>query len=75
MPWRAPLRFAGVPLHIIQRGNNHIACFFAAQNYRLYLYHLKKLAQRFACGVHAEAMKEASDRYMVNLRTCSAKDG
>jgi len=53
MTRRARLRFAGVPLHIIQRGNNHIACFFAEQDYRFYLYHLEELAQRFECGVHA----------------------
>ena len=53
MPRRARLRFAGVPLHIIQRGNNRIACFFAEQDYRFYLHHLEELAQRFECGVHA----------------------
>jgi len=53
MPRRARLRFAGVPLHIIQRGNNRIACFFAEQDYRFYLYNLEELAQRFECGVHA----------------------
>jgi len=47
MARRARLRFAGVPLHIIQRGNNRIACFFAEQDYRFYLYHLEELAQRF----------------------------
>ena len=53
MPRRARLRFAGVPLHIIQRGNNRITCFFAEQDYRFYLCHLEELAQRFECGVHA----------------------
>ena len=53
MPRRARLRFAGVPLHIIQRGNNRTACFFAEQDYRFYLHHLGELAQRLGCGVHA----------------------
>ncbi len=53
MPRRARLKFAGVPLHIIQRGNNRIACFFAEKDYRFYLRHLEELAQRFECGVHA----------------------
>lgn len=53
MPRRARLRFAGVPLHVIQRGNNRIACFFAEQDYRFYLHHLEELAQRFECSVHA----------------------
>jgi putative transposase len=37
----------------MQRGNNRVACFFAEQDYRFYLYHLEELAQRFECGVHA----------------------
>lgn len=53
MPRRARLRFAGVPLHIIQRGNNRIACFFAAQDYQFYLFNLDELGRRFECGVHA----------------------
>ena len=53
MPRRARLRYAGVPLHIVQRGNNRIACFFAEQDYRCYLRHLEELARRFECGVHA----------------------
>jgi putative transposase len=53
MPRRARLRFAGVPLHIIQRGNNRIACFFAEQDYQFYLRHLEELAKRFECDVHA----------------------
>ena len=53
MPRRARLKFAGVPLHIIQRGNNRVACFFAEEDYRLYLRHLQELSQRFECGVHA----------------------
>ena len=36
MPRRARLRLAGVPLHLIQRGNNRAACFFAAADYALY---------------------------------------
>jgi putative transposase len=49
MPRRARLRFAGVPLHINQWGNNRIACFFAGEDYRFYLRHLQELAQRFEC--------------------------
>ena len=38
MPRRARLRLAGLPLHIIQRGNNRIACFFTDEDYALYLH-------------------------------------
>lgn len=53
MPRRARLRIAGAPLHIIQRGNNRCACFFADHDYGCYLQHLGELATRYACAIHA----------------------
>ena len=53
MPRRARLSLAGIPWHIIQRGNNRSVCFFAEEDYRFYLDHLEKLARRFDCGMHA----------------------
>lgn len=53
MPRRSRLRLAGLPLHIIQRGNNRAACFFADEDYALYLHYLKELSHRFFCAVHA----------------------
>jgi len=37
MPQRARLSVAGVPWHIIQRGNNRSACFFSDEDYQYYL--------------------------------------
>ncbi len=37
MPRRARLALAGVAWHIIQRGNNRSACFYAEEDYRRYL--------------------------------------
>jgi putative transposase len=56
MPRRARLRIADMPLHIIQRGNNRSACFFAEEDYLVYLRHLQELAARFACFVHAHVL-------------------
>jgi putative transposase len=42
-----------VPVHIIQRGNNRGACFFADDDHELTLAHLRELAARFECAVHA----------------------
>jgi putative transposase len=42
-----------VPVHIIQRGNNRGACFFADDDYELTLAHLRELAARFGCAVRA----------------------
>ena len=53
MPRRARLSLAGLPLHIIQRGNNRTPCFYADEDFGLYLHHLGQLAGRFECAVHA----------------------
>jgi REP element-mobilizing transposase RayT len=37
MPRRARLVVAGIPWHIIQRGNNRQACFFTTADYQRYL--------------------------------------
>ena len=43
----------GIPGHIIQRGNNRSACFYAEEDYHLYLDTLKEQALKFDCKVHA----------------------
>jgi putative transposase len=43
----------GQALHIIQRGNNRQACFFADVDYRYYLDSLTEAAVRFGGRVHA----------------------
>jgi putative transposase len=53
MPRRPRLNLARVPLHVIQRGNNRQACFFAEEDYRFYLYWLKKGAEKYGCDIHA----------------------
>jgi putative transposase len=46
-------RVGGLPVHIIQRGNNRQACFYSEADYRFFLYHLGELARRCWCEVHA----------------------
>jgi REP-associated tyrosine transposase len=53
MPRRARLRVAGIPLHIVQRGNNRGACFFGEGDYWAYLQCLRELSSRYACDIHA----------------------
>ncbi|HKQ22951.1 MAG TPA: transposase [Burkholderiales bacterium] len=53
MPRKPRLQAAGLPVHIIQRGNNRQACFFAEDDYRFFLDHLAKLSKRFRCSLHA----------------------
>lgn len=53
MPRRARLTLPNVPLHLIQRGNNRQACFFADEDYRFYLDWLTEHADKTGCRVHA----------------------
>ncbi|MBI4290418.1 MAG: transposase [Betaproteobacteria bacterium] len=53
MPRRPRLNLTGLPLHIIQRGNNRSACFFADEDYRFYLHSLRLLSAKHRCAVHA----------------------
>lgn len=47
MPCRARVRHAGIPQHVIQRGNNRAACFFADEDYLSYLDSLLEGATRY----------------------------
>ncbi len=43
----------GYTQHVVQRGNNRQACFFAESDYRKYLASLAEAAKKYACQVHA----------------------
>ncbi len=53
MPRQSRLVLPGVALHIIQRGNNRQECFRRDSDYLLYLLHLRELAGKHGCAVHA----------------------
>ena len=53
MARRARLLFAGVPQHIIQRGNNRQATFFAKVDYRSYLDWLLEAVKKYDCQIYA----------------------
>jgi putative transposase len=53
MPRKPRFFLADVPLHIVQRGNNRQAIFFADNDYEAYLGWVKEAAERYDCGVHA----------------------
>ena len=53
MPRRARLAVPGIPWHIIQRGNNRNACFYAEEDYRFYLATLQEQAVQYGCAIHA----------------------
>lgn len=53
MARRPRIDLAGVPQHVIQRGNNRQPCFSATRDYLLYLQELLEASQRFDCAIHA----------------------
>jgi len=53
MPRRPRITIPGIPVHLIQRGNNRQACFYAREDYRNFLEWLKEYAYESECAVHA----------------------
>jgi len=53
LPRQARQAAADIPWHIIQRGHDRHACFFADGDYQFYLHHLKEQASQHGCSVHA----------------------
>lgn len=53
MPRRPRINVAGYPQHVVQRGHNREACFFAEEDYQFYLHWLKKGAKKYGCEIHA----------------------
>ncbi len=53
MPRRKRLNLTDIPLHVVQRGNNRAACFYAEQDYQFYLYWLEHYAKQYGCAIHA----------------------
>src|SRR5258706_16252430 len=47
------LELPGVPLHVIQRGNNRAPCFFGEVDRRFYLKCLGESAAARGCSIHA----------------------
>ncbi|MGB5607292.1 MAG: transposase [Gammaproteobacteria bacterium] len=43
----------GIPQHVIQRGHNRDACFYANKDYRYYLDSLSAAAGKYHCHIHA----------------------
>src|SRR5574341_49168 len=69
MPRRPRLKVAGVPHHVIQRGNNRSPCFFADEDYRFYLLCLQKGAARYQCAIHAYALMTNHVHLLVSPST------
>ena len=69
MPRRARLNVPEVPLHIVQRGNNRQATFFADDDRVFYLECLKDAAGQHACDVHAYVLMTNHVHLLVTPHT------
>jgi len=72
MPRRARLVLPNVPLHIIQRGNNRQACFFADEDYRFYLDWLAEHASKSGCQVHAYVLMTNHVHLLISAERAEA---
>lgn len=53
MPRKPRFFLPGMPVHVVQRGNNRQAVFFAEDDYRVYLDGLRSAASDNGCSIHA----------------------
>jgi len=53
MPRKSRFYVAGLPVHVVQRGNNRQPIFFGESDNRLYLSWLKEASEKYGCSVHA----------------------
>ena len=72
MPRRPRLALQGVPLHLIQRGNNRQACFFAEEDYRFYLEWLLEHAGKTGCRVHAYVLMTNHVHLLISVDRAEA---
>lgn len=56
MPRRPRINLPGYPQHVVQRGHNREACFYADEDYLFYLHWLREGAKKYTCDVHAYAL-------------------
>lgn len=53
MARRPRFDFAGIPQHVVQRGNNRLPCFLDDEDRQRYLQYLHRSLLRFGCRLHA----------------------
>lgn len=53
MPRKPRFYIAGMPVHVVQRGNNKQPIFFDDADYRVYMKWLREAAEKYDCAVHA----------------------
>jgi putative transposase len=64
-----------VAVHIVQRGNDRMACFRGPGDYLVYLAELKRLAAKFDCAVHAYCLMRNHVHLLATPRMADACGG
>ena len=75
MPRTLRIIFPGVAVHVIQRGHNRAACFRHDADYLVYLSHLRHLAHKHECEVHAYCLMTNHVHLLLtppSVESCSA---
>jgi putative transposase len=72
MPRSPRFDVAGVPQHVIQRGQGRMQCFFAQADYRCYKTQLLHASRRWQCAVHAYVLMSNHVHLLVTPSTVGA---
>jgi putative transposase len=72
MPRRPRVHLDKVPLHIVQRGHNREACFYAEEDYHTYLHWLGIALKEADCQLHAYALMTNHVHLLITPRKAEA---
>jgi putative transposase len=72
MPRRPRIQLDRVPLHIVQRGHNREACFFAEADYQHYLHWLGEALVETECELHSYALMTNHVHLLLTPRRAEA---
>ena len=71
MPRRERDYMAGVPSHVMTRGNNRSTCFFSERDYRRYLDFLVDACARYRVALHAYVLMTNHVHLLMTPQTAS----
>ena len=72
MPRNGRFVIPGLPMHVIQRGNNRSACFHSDGDRSFYLFHLTRALERFDCALHAYCLMANHVHLLLTPATAGA---
>ncbi len=75
MPRPSRLIVPGIAVHVIQRGNNRVACFGHDNDYLMYLANLRQLSEKYDCAVHAYCLMTNHVHLLITPQASGACTG